>query len=219
MAGTPSQVSRSTVSSGRAQPLATIESTYDRRITIPLAEFSRVLGGGIVTGSAILLGGDPGVGKSTLLLQVAAIVSSGDTRVLYISGEESVEQLRLRADRLGAVPSGLHVLAASNVDAAIDAAASDTPAVMIVDSIQTMQTDDLESAAGSVAQVKESAARLIRFAKATGTAVFLVGHVTKEGSLAGPKVLEHMVDVVLYLEGDHFQAYRILRGHDRPCRQ
>ena len=195
-----------------ARPLAAVESRHDHRLDVGFVELNRVLGGGIVPGSAVLLGGDPGVGKSTLLLQVAASVSERGPPVLYATGEESPEQLRLRADRLGAIPPALSVLAESDVDAIISAADQPTPSTLIVDSIQTMRTDDLESAPGSVAQVKECASRLVRFAKEQGCAVFLVGHVTKEGSLAGPKVLEHMVDVVLYLEGDHFQAYRILRS-------
>lgn len=193
------------------QPLNEVEGAAGNRLSVPLREFNHVLGGGIVPGSVILLGGDPGVGKSTLLLQLACLLAN-DVRVLYVTGEESPEQVKLRADRLGPVPAAVRVMAESDVDAVLAVAASEAPAVLIVDSIQTMKTEDLESVAGSVAQVRESASRLVGLAKSSGTAIFLVGHVTKDGSLAGPKVLEHMVDVVLQLEGDRFQMYRILRG-------
>lgn len=163
-------------------------------------------------GSAVLLSGDPGVGKSTLLLQLAQSLAAGGSQVLYVTGEESPEQLRLRADRLGSTPDGLGVLAEADVDAILSAMAATNPGVLIVDSIQTLRTNDLESAAGSVGQVRESAGRLLQAAKSTGLALILVGHVTKDGNIAGPKVLEHMVDVVLHLEGDQFQAYRILRS-------
>jgi DNA repair protein RadA/Sms len=191
--------------------LERVQSTQQSRLQIPVEEFNRVLGGGIVPGSVILLGGDPGIGKSTLLLQLGCLIGRVSP-VLYVTGEESPEQLRLRADRLGVIPPLLKVLAESNVDCIAAAAEAEAPAVLVIDSIQTMRTDDLDSTAGSVAQVRECASRLVQLAKTTGMAVFLVGHVTKDGSLAGPKVLEHMVDVVLQLEGDHFQVYRILRG-------
>lgn len=194
------------------QNLDTIQSSHKDRISVAVEEFDRVLGGGIVPGSAILLGGDPGVGKSTLLLQISRLAGASGFQVLYATGEESPEQLRLRADRLGPVPDGIGILAESNVDDIIAAAVASAPSILVIDSIQTMRTSDLESGAGGISQIRECAARLVQLAKSTGIAVFLVGHVTKEGNLAGPKVLEHMVDVVLYLEGDHFQAYRLLRS-------
>jgi DNA repair protein RadA/Sms len=194
------------------RPLGEVEQTTHSRIETPIEEFNRVLGGGLVPGSAVLLGGDPGIGKSTLLLQVARVIAESGIDVLYVTGEESPEQLRMRADRLGVIPARLGVLADSDVDAVIAAVESGNPGVVVIDSIQTMRTDDLESAVGSVAQVRECASRLVTLAKTRGIAVFLVGHVTKDGSLAGPKVLEHAVDVVLHLEGDRFQAYRILRS-------
>ena len=198
--------------STRAQPLADIALEAAPRISIPIEEFNRVLGGGIVPGSIILLGGDPGIGKSTLLLQMSQLLTQAGATVLYTTAEESLEQVRMRADRVGDVSGNLSVLAVPEIDQIIEAALSANPTVLIVDSIQAVRTADLESGAGTVSQVRECASRLVRLAKETGVAVFLVGHVTKDGSLAGPKVLEHMVDVVLYLEGDSFQSYRILRG-------
>lgn len=193
-------------------PLATVESVDYRRLRLPLEEFNRVLGGGIVPGSLVLVGGDPGIGKSTLLLQAGNLAATHCGPVLYATGEESAEQVKLRADRLGGIAPELYILAETNVDVIASQAEQMRPVLLIVDSIQTMQTDDLDSPAGSVGQVRESAARLTRLAKQEGIATFLVGHVTKEGSLAGPKVLEHMVDTVLYLEGDRFHAYRLLRS-------
>jgi DNA repair protein RadA/Sms len=189
-----------------------VESVEYRRLRLPLEEFNRVLGGGIVPGSLILLGGDPGIGKSTILLQVSNMVAGQAGSVLYATGEESVEQVKLRADRLGGIAPDLYILAETDVDTIAGYAQQMKPSLLVVDSIQTMQTADLDSAAGSVGQVRESAARLTRYAKLEGIATFLVGHVTKEGSIAGPKVLEHMVDTVLYLEGDRYHAYRLLRG-------
>lgn len=192
--------------------LASVESVAYRRMTLPLEEFNRVLGGGIVPGSLVLLGGDPGIGKSTLLLQVANLVAQHCGPVLYATGEESAEQVKLRADRLGSIAPDLFILAETDVDMVADFATQTHPVLLIVDSIQTMRTDDLDSPSGTVGQVRESAARLTRLAKQHGIATFLVGHVTKEGAIAGPKVLEHMVDTVLYLEGERFHAYRLLRG-------
>ncbi len=174
-------------------------------------EFDRVLGGGIVPGSVILVGGEPGIGKSTLLLQLAGLVGKTGS-VLYVSGEESAEQIALRAARLEVAAGGVQILTATqteNVAATISAA---TPDLVIVDSIQTLATDQFSSGAGSVTQVRESAARLLTVAKSHGVPVIMVGHVTKEGALAGPKVLEHVVDVVLYLEGERFHGHRLLRG-------
>jgi DNA repair protein RadA/Sms len=203
---------RVAASSAAPVPLAEVESIAYRRLQLPLEEFNRVLGGGIVPGSLVLLGGDPGIGKSTLLLQVSNLVATHCGPVLYATGEESAEQVKLRAERLSAISPDLYILSETDVDAILGFAAELNPALLVVDSIQTMQTSDLESPSGSVGQVRESTARLTRLAKLQGIATFLVGHVTKEGNLAGPKVLEHMVDTVLYLEGDRFHAYRLLRG-------
>jgi DNA repair protein RadA/Sms len=200
-------------SSSRPVPLASVDITPTQRLLTGIGEFDHVVGGGIVPGSVILVGGDPGVGKSTLLLQVALEVARRSSRgVLYITGEESLPQLKLRASRISSDTEGLSVLAESDVDAAITAIAADSPCLAVVDSIQTMRSADLGSAAGSIGQVRESASRLIECSKKTGSAIILVGHVTKEGGLAGPKTLEHMVDVVLHLDGDSVHAYRLLRG-------
>ncbi|MGI8968101.1 MAG: DNA repair protein RadA, partial [Chloroflexota bacterium] len=198
--------------SSQALPLAAVQSVAHRRLTIPVEEFNRVLGGGIVPGSVVLLGGDPGIGKSTLLLQVSNLIAQACGPVLYATGEESADQVKLRADRLGVIAPELYILAETDVDAIANAIADIHPVLFIVDSIQTMHIAELESAAGSVGQVRESASRLTRLAKDQGVAAFFVGHITKEGNLAGPKVLEHMVDTVLYLEGDRFHAYRLLRS-------
>ena len=193
-------------------PLATIESLDYRRLRLPLEEFNCVLGGGVVPGSLVLLGGDPGIGNSTLLLQVSNLVATHCGPVLYATGEESAEQVKLRADRLGGIASDLYILAETDVDTIMSHAQEMRPALLVIDSIQTMETGDLNSPSGSVGQVREATARLTRLAKGENIAMFLVGHVTKEGSIAGPKVLEHMVDTVLYLEGDRFHAYRLLRS-------
>ena len=174
-------------------------------------ELDRVLGGGVVEGSAILVGGDPGIGKSTLLLQVMTTLAS-QVSALYASGEESLEQIALRAQRLGVQSDGLGVLAQTQVEAILALAKTQQSQVLVVDSIQTLHSESLQSAPGSVAQVRESAGQLVRFAKQTGATVMMVGHVTKEGHLAGPRVLEHMVDTVLYFEGDAAQRFRILRA-------
>lgn len=181
------------------------------RMGTGLSELDRVLGGGLVSGSVTLLGGDPGIGKSTLLIQSMAHLSQTG-RVLYITGEESLQQVTLRARRLQLPEENLRLLAETQVEAILAHASQEKPDVMVVDSIQTMYTELLSSAPGAVAQVRESAARLVRFAKQTGTSIFLVGHVTKEGALAGPRVLEHMVDTVLYFEGDTGSRYRVIRA-------
>ncbi len=181
------------------------------RLMTGIGELDLVLGGGLVTGSLVLVGGEPGIGKSTLLLQICSSLSSYGN-ILYISGEESERQLKLRADRLSIHPDSLYILSETNLDAAFLHIKSLTPKVLIVDSVQTMFTPSIQSASGSVSQVREVTLRLMRFAKETGTAVFLVGHVTKDGAIAGPRVLEHMVDCVLYFEGDRHQSYRILRA-------
>ncbi len=176
-------------------------------------ELNRSLGGGLVSGSVILLGGDPGIGKSTLLLQVLSSLADRDhVKALYVSGEESIEQIGLRAARLGLQTADLLVLAENHLEHIFTAAHQHKPRVLVIDSIQTVFSDALQSVPGSVAQVRECAARLVRFAKQTQTTVFLVGHVTKEGALAGPRVLEHMVDTVLYFEGDGNSRYRMIRS-------
>jgi DNA repair protein RadA/Sms len=211
VAAKPSAFSRQPAGQSlKPEPLSQAKAVPTARISTGSGEFDRTLGGGIVPGSVVLVGGEPGIGKSTLLLQVAAAVAkSGE--VLYVSGEESGDQLSLRASRLGVDASGLKVLTATRSEDVIATITNQTPALVVIDSIQTQATDQFSSGAGSVTQVRESAARLQAIAKAHGIPVVLVGHVTKEGSLAGPKVLEHVVDVVLYLEGERFQGHRLLR--------
>ena len=196
----------------RPVPLQRVEASGSPRLPTGLAELDRVLGGGLVPGSVALLGGEPGIGKSTLALQLALAVARDMGPVLYVSGEESLEQVRLRAERLGCLPPRLFALAETRVEALAAPWRQVAPAVVIVDSIQTARTERVESAPGSVAQVRESAALLAATAKAHGTALVLVGHVTKEGALAGPRVLEHLVDAVLTFEGDRGHALRILRA-------
>jgi DNA repair protein RadA/Sms len=188
-----------------------ITAEPDDRIATGIGEFDRVLGGGLVGGSAILLGGDPGIGKSTILLQAADALSR-DRAVIYASGEESVRQVALRARRLGLASTTLRLLAETRVEAILDAAGADAARVIIVDSIQTVQTDASETSMGSASQVRESAGRLVRHAKENGAAVFLIGHVTKEGLIAGPRILEHMVDTVLYFESEPGSRYRVIRA-------
>jgi DNA repair protein RadA/Sms len=185
--------------------------THEVRIATGLSELDRVLGGGIVQGSVILIGGDPGIGKSTVLLQTLAHLSNNYT-TLYVTGEESLQQVKLRAHRLELSDIKLRLLADTQIERILNTANQEKPQVMVIDSIQTMMTELLQSAPGSVGQVRESAAQLVRFAKQTGIAVFLVGHVTKEGTLAGPRVLEHMVDTVLYFEGEPDNRFRIIRA-------
>jgi DNA repair protein RadA/Sms len=171
-----------------------------------------VLGGGVVPGSLVLVGGDPGIGKSTLLLQAAAGLASEQSPVLYVTAEESAQQVKMRADRLDVDQDGLFVLSETSIDTVLASAEQLRPSIIVIDSIQTVFTDEITSAAGSVSQVRECTARLMAFAKPRDVAIFIVGHVTKEGAIAGPRVLEHMVDAVLYLEGERFHQYRILRG-------
>jgi len=197
--------------SNEPRPITDVEPASARRASSGIEELDRVLGGGIVPGSVILIGGDPGIGKSTLVLQALANVA-GTGLALYVSGEESPEQIKMRADRLGALDPQLMVLAETALETIIEQARRMRPLVLVVDSIQTVYTDELSSAPGSIAQVRESAARLVQFAKAHGLACFLVGHVTKEGAFAGPRVLEHVVDTVLYFEGDRGHSFRILRA-------
>lgn len=183
----------------------------DVRLDTGLSELNRVLGGGLVDGSVVLIGGDPGIGKSTLLLQTVAHLT-GTQGVLYVTGEESLQQVAMRAQRLQLASGGLRLLAETNVELIISHAKKEKPRVIVIDSVQTMFTETLSSAPGGVGQVRESAAQLVRFAKMTQTAVFLVGHVTKEGALAGPRVLEHMVDAVLYFEGQSDSRFRVIRA-------
>lgn len=196
----------------QAFKLHEIDPTDEARAETGVAEFDRVLGGGLVPGSVILVGGDPGVGKSTLLLQAGEKFARAHGDVLYVSGEESLKQVALRARRLGLGEAPLTIVAETDVDAAIEVALQQKPKLLIVDSIQAVSSVDFDSVPGSLVQVRESAARLIRLAKTEGIPVLLVGHVTKQGSLAGPKVLEHAVDTVLYLEGERDTQFRIMRA-------
>lgn len=192
--------------------LSDIDPDGEVRLPMGVDEFDRVLGGGVVAGSVVLIGGDPGVGKSTLLLQAAARFASRHGSTLYVSGEESLQQVALRARRLGLDDPNLHLLSETDVDAAVAAAAATKPALLVVDSIQAVATGDVDGVPGSLAQVRETSARLIRLAKGDNIPVFIVGHVTKQGALAGPKVLEHAVDTVLYLEGERDTNFRIMRA-------
>jgi len=196
------------------KPLAidAIEADERERITTNVMELDRVLGGGIVQGSAVLVGGDPGIGKSTLLLQVLQKLAEQDRNVLYVSGEESARQIKLRGRRIGAGSKNLMVLVETALENILQHLSDLKPEVAVIDSVQTVYSSILGSAPGSVGQVRETAGKLILFAKKTGISIFLIGHVTKDGAIAGPKVLEHMVDTVLYFEGDSGHAYRIVRG-------
>lgn len=210
---------RGLIGSSQPKRLDQIQADGEQRIPLRMEEFARVLGGGIVPGSIVLIGGDPGIGKSTLTLQMAMQLAE-HSDVLYISGEESERQIKLRADRLAeknaagqtALPQRLFLVTETNLGVIFQHIAQLKPALVVVDSIQTVTLPEMESAAGSISQVRECAARLRELAKSTGITVFLIGHVTKEGAIAGPRVLEHIVDTVLYLEGEHFQSYRLLRS-------
>lgn len=201
---------------GASRPLrlAEIEGEGDDRLPLPIEEFARVLGGGVVPGSVVLVGGDPGIGKSTLLLQMALVMAQGGS-VLYVSGEESERQIKSRVARLmkeGKAPDSLYLLTETALEAVLDHIEVLGPRLVVIDSIQTMHVPEIDSGAGSISQVRECASRLQMVAKGSGVAIFLVGHVTKAGAIAGPKVLEHIVDTVLYLEGDSFHTYRLLRS-------
>jgi DNA repair protein RadA/Sms len=198
----------------RSQPqrLGDVSGDAGERYPVPVEEFARVLGGGLVPGSVVLVGGDPGIGKSTLLLQVAALMEPVAGPVLYVSGEESERQIKMRAERLGLTADNLYLVTETELGAILAHIERLAPRLLIVDSIQTTYIEGKASSAGSVSQVRECASQLRELAKNSGIAVFLVGHVTKEGIIAGPRVLEHIVDTVLYLEGDRFQAYRLLRS-------
>ncbi len=192
--------------------LSQISIVEENKLLTGIGELDRVLGGGIVQGSLILVGGDPGIGKSTLLLQVCHRLSQGGHRVLYISGEESQVQIKMRADRIGSFSPEMLLLCETRLDVAADIIRQGKPEVVVIDSIQTMYNDQVSAAPGSVSQVRESTGVLLQLAKGLGVSVFIVGHVTKEGTVAGPRVLEHMVDTVLYFEGDRHASYRVLRG-------
>jgi DNA repair protein RadA/Sms len=213
----PRQASAVRGLTGRSQPqpLSQVGGSEQDRIPLPIGEFARVLGGGIVPGSIVLIGGDPGIGKSTLMLQMA-IEMAARQRVLYVSGEESERQIKMRAARLvegeRTLPDSLLLVTETNLEVILNHIADVKPDLLIVDSIQTVYLSQMDSSAGSVSQVRECASQLRELAKTQGVTVFLIGHVTKEGAIAGPRVLEHIVDTVLYLEGDRFQAYRLLRS-------
>ena len=193
------------------QELSRIVTSARDRFPLPLAEFNRVLGGGVVSGSLTLIGGDPGIGKSTLLLQAAALVAREQGSVVYVSGEETPHQIKLRSERLGVKGDNLYLLAETDLEAILNQIDEMSPILVVVDSIQTVCLSELEAAPGSITQVRECTLRLMRWAKQNTASVFIAGHVTKDGAIAGPRVLEHIVDVVLYLEGEPFSAYRLLR--------
>ena len=192
--------------------LREIETDGEERFGTHMEELDRVLGGGIVKGSLVLVGGDPGIGKSTLLLQVCRYLAGDGRKILYISGEESLQQIKLRAERLGDFSDQLTLFCETNLDMVEEAVKRSAPAMVVIDSIQTMYCEQISSAPGSVSQVRETCGRLLQLAKGFDISIFLVGHVTKEGTVAGPRVLEHMVDTVLYFEGDRYASYRILRS-------
>lgn len=205
-------VSAGLTNTGKVQKLADCSVSKVERVSSGFPEVNTVLGGGIVTGSMTLLGGAPGIGKSTLMLQIAAQVAANGTKVLYVSGEESVEQIAMRAERLGASKVDMSVLTETSVEAILTAVESEKPQFLVIDSIQTLYTEEVTSAPGSVSQVRECTAMLMSLAKRQGISLFIIGHVTKDGSIAGPRVLEHMVDTVLNFEGESNYSYRILRG-------
>ena len=211
---TAAKVPAAARSASKAAPveLSGIEMHDDARIVTGIEEFDRVLGGGIVNASLVLVGGDPGIGKSTLLLQVCKILVEKDFKVLYISGEESLRQIRMRAERLGEFKKDLSLLAETSLDNIEEILTEMKPDVAVIDSIQTMYREDISASPGSVSQVRETTGALLRIGKSLGITIFIVGHVTKEGVVAGPRVLEHMVDTVLYFEGDNSSSYRILRS-------
>ena len=202
---------QSVAEASKLQKLADVEAREEPRRPTGIDELDRVLGGGLVTGAVVLIGGDPGIGKSTLLLQALAILGAS-CNAIYVSGEESAQQIALRARRLAVDASALNLLAEIQLEKVLSVLTAQKPDVAVIDSIQTVYSEALQSAPGSVAQVRECAAQLTRFAKSSGTSLLLVGHVTKEGALAGPRVLEHMVDAVLYFEGDTHSSFRLVRA-------
>jgi DNA repair protein RadA/Sms len=199
-------------SGGEPLPLSNITASADDRFRTHIGEFDRVMGGGIVSGSLVLIGGDPGIGKSTLLLQVLQRLGKTGPKVLYVSGEESAQQIKIRAERLGIESDSLYVLSETALEEILRVAQTMKPGALVVDSIQTVYTTQIGSAPGSVSQLREAAVQLMNFAKQANVPTFLIGHVTKEGAIAGPRTLEHIVDTVLYFEGDKGHPYRILRA-------
>ena len=198
------------VSKSKPQPVSKIETSEEPRIKLPSGELNRVLGGGLVTGSLVLIGGEPGIGKSTLVLQ--NILSIKSRRILYVSGEESAQQLKMRADRIGRLSDNVYIVCETSLQNIQEHIEEVQPGIVVIDSIQTIASDEIQSVAGSVSQVRECAAQLLKYAKETSVPVLLIGHITKEGNIAGPKVLEHIVDAVLQFEGDRQHMYRILRS-------
>ena len=210
-AGTPSMAASASLQKGvRPQPIREIRENDHRRIDTSHPEVNRVLGGGVVPGSLILLGGEPGIGKSTLSLQLA--LADNHLKTLYVSGEESAEQIRMRADRIGIHNEQCLIYPETRLEHITAQIVEQQPDIVIIDSIQTIYSEVIDSSAGSVSQIRECAATLLKYAKSTGTAIFIIGHITKDGTIAGPKILEHIVDVVLQFEGDSNNTYRILRG-------
>jgi len=207
----PSTSKRTRATLNQPEELSQVSLQAHDRFPVPLDEFNRVLGGGIVPGSMVLIGGEPGIGKSTLLLQVAALVAGIRGNIVYVSGEETANQIKLRANRLSIKGEGLYMLAETDIEVILTQLESLEPGLLIIDSIQTTHVPEDDGVPGSITQVRESAQRLMRWAKSSGVPVFITGHVTKEGNIAGPRLLEHIVDVVLYLEGEQFSAYRLLR--------
>ena len=203
---------KSSLQKAEVVPLSKVKASDDERITTEMKELDRVLGGGVVKGSLVLVGGDPGIGKSTLLLQVCRNLSNRNLPILYVSGEESLQQIKIRAQRIGEFSDSLKLLCETNLDTIRETIEREKPQVVVIDSIQTMYNESVTSAPGSVSQVREATGVFMQIAKGMGISIFIVGHVTKEGVVAGPRVLEHMVDTVLYFEGDRHQSYRILRG-------
>lgn len=210
--GKPQAVRRTSLIKSKPSLLCEISVEEKDRVTTGYDELDRVLGGGVVSGSLVLVGGDPGIGKSTLLLQVCRNLAAINQKVLYISGEESLKQIKLRANRIGEITGELRFLCETSLDHIQETITQEKPDIVIIDSIQTMYREEIASAPGSVSQVRESTSLLMQIAKGEGVTIFIVGHVTKEGVVAGPRVLEHMVDTVLYFEGDRHASYRILRG-------
>lgn len=201
-----------TARTSRPVSLSEVSVTEDNRISTGIGELDRVLGGGIVQGGLMLVGGDPGIGKSTLLLQLCREISRTGVKVIYVSGEESLRQIKMRAERIGEFSDSLKLMCETDIDHIISCAEKEKPALLIIDSIQTMYSQDVSSSPGSVSQVRETTGKLLKLAKTEQIPTFIIGHVTKEGTVAGPRVLEHMVDTVLYFEGDSHASYRILRA-------
>src|SRR6266446_7118217 len=210
----PTALGSSSIAQGTQIPLVLphIKPLVQERISVGFAEMDRVLGGGLVAGSLTLIGGEPGIGKSTLLLQVSGAIAKNVGSVLYISGEESIEQVKMRAERLKITGERLYLLASIELEVIAEAVSRLKPALVVIDSIQTVLSSHLTSAPGSISQVRECTVQLMQLAKSTHTPIFIIGHVTKEGTVAGPKALEHIADAVLYLEGERYHTYRLLRG-------